>query len=219
MGFKVRFTQPVLDPDTPEYLSLIPAGRAVRLEPVYEDERALSVQLAALWSAAVPLQFTPHDRNPLPGPTQDRFYYLGPWQVLYDNLMAEGRGHLAWTSVCVAAQVDAGRWRGDRELERFVQAQIHRLGLNCGPLDGRVGERTKGVLQSMGLSPAELKTLARDLASRNRTLPSRDERTIGHLVLPQNFSVTSTGDVKVQRTVNGATLTVDGPGKVIVEVT
>lgn len=219
MGFKVRFSPKEIGTE-PRFRSLSPAGRAVSLEAVYEDGRDVSLRLAALWSAAIPLRFTPHTRDPLPDANQSSFYYLGPWQTLYDNLMSEGRGHLSWVSVCVAAQVDAGVWEGDRVLERFVQAQIHRLGLNCGPIDGRVGERTQGVLRSMGLQ-GSLGVVAEDLAKRptpSPVVPRVDDRKVGHLVLPGNHVVTTSGSVKSQKTSTGHTIFIDGPGRLIVEV-
>ena len=118
-------------------------GREIRLE---------SPDLRSLWSIAIPLGFTPWSRWPVPGELDDLFHFAGPWQQVVDRLLAEGRGELAWQSACCAASCDVGAWKGDRELERFVQAQLHRVGANPGSLDGVVGRRTVDALNSIGLS-------------------------------------------------------------------
>jgi hypothetical protein len=125
------------------------------------------VALASLWSVVVPLRFTPWDRNPVPSSTDHVFHFLGPWQTLYERLIASGRGEHAWVSTCIAAQCDVGAWKGDRELQRFVQAQLHRIGQNPGPLDGQIGARTVAAIHALGLkSLRDLALLAEELKSR-----------------------------------------------------
>lgn len=207
----------------PPTLSLRPAGREVRMRirlpthPGSEDARR-QTEVETLWSLAIPLGFVPWTRYPLPGHGDDLFHCLGPWQMLYDSLCGEGRGELAWPSVCAAAQVDVGRWEADRHLERFVQAQVHRLGIPVGPIDGIVTERLQEAIRALGLGGLALKDVARALAGMETPEPSQAERRIGHVIVPGNVVAMSHGRVAATRTRNGFALTIDGPGRVILDI-
>lgn len=205
-------------------LSLHPAGREVlfRFKKEGVDRQTA---LNAAWAHAVPLGFTPWQRYPKAGglysDTQIEivFHFLGPWHPIVDRMMAEGRGHLAWPSLCAAAQTDVGEWRGDAEVERFVQGQLHRLGYNCGPVDGKIGTRTARVLESMGLKQSSLAQVAAKLQQGTPDTPQKKTRCTGHVVVPGRQLVVSThGDVQAVRSDAGCTLMVDGPGRVVLDI-
>ena len=196
----------------PPALSLRPAGREVVLG--FDSEEGL----ATLWGAAIPCGFVPFDRYPVPGPTAGVFHFLGPWQRLFDSLLGEGRGEVAWESVCTAAQVDVGTWQGDRPIERYVQAQLHRLGFPCGPVDGVINDRTLSSMRALGLMGMTLTGVAETLEQRSPVQAPEGTRRFGYVVAPGAVSVVSTGGVATTRTPHGVTLTIDGPGRVVVDV-
>lgn len=204
----------------PPELSLWPAGREVRLRMTFANKReSPSEALALLWGLAVPLGFTPWLRYPVPGVGDDVFHYYGPWQTLADSLYGEGRGEWVWPSICAAAQIDVGAWEGDRVVERFVQAQLHRLGVVCGPIDGKIGPRTLNALASVGCKHMSLEAAADSLKTREPAPVSAEKRRFGHVLLPGNtLAVTTIGKISSTQTVNGAVLTVDGPGRVILDI-
>lgn len=211
----------------PPVASMIPAGREVLLRLHLIDyqgdehsKRQREVEL--LWGLAVPCGFTPWLRYPLSGIGDDVFHFMGPWQPLYDSLLGEGRGEIAWPSVCAAAQVDAGRWEGGKVLERFVQAQLHRVGVPCGPIDGEIGDRTLMALRALGL-PREgqrMDDVAKYLMALEPPTPSKTtERKHGFISVPDTRAMAvCSGKVALMRTPQGYTLTIDGPGRVILDV-
>ena len=145
----------------PPHLSMRPAGREVELKLELaefqgsEDAKACA-EIETLWGLAVPLGFTPWQRYPLVGAQQEVFHYLGPWAGVVDSLHGEGKGEAAWPSVCAAAQVAVGRWEGPRTDSLRIQAQLHRLGIPCGPVDGHINERTLSCLRALGLGGKEM---------------------------------------------------------------
>lgn len=202
-------------------LSLAPAGREIHLRfgRSNADEQAA---INAAWACAVPLGFTPHDRWPRVSPTSHIFYFLGPWQTVNDRLLSEGRGHLAWPSVCAAAQADVGVWKGDKALERFVQAQLHRIGRSIGAVDGTIGPRTLAGIESLGLKRPSLAQVAEHLRTAQPTpvkaVGQKAQR--GHLVVPgHTVRVQAFGSVQAQQQGDsGAVLAASGPGRLVVEV-
>lgn len=214
-GWRIRFVKP--DPLPYSERSLRPAGREVQF--IFEkDGKSQQESLYAAWGAAVPLGFTPKLRDPLMEPGYDTYHYFGPWQSLYGKLLAEGRGHLAWPSVCCAAQVDVGEWKGDKEESRFVQAQIHRIGRNCGPIDGVVGQRTAAAIETLSLPRGSLTLVAEHL--RVAKPPKKQETAQrGHLHLPERqLVIEGFGGVKAWPMDNGAGFEVSGPGRIVVDV-
>lgn len=200
-------------------------GREVQLtlkfndDPLADPETRVSRERAMLWTLAVPLGFVAWDRYPVDSSTASVFHYFGPWVHLYDHLISEGRGESVWPSMCAAAQLDVSTWGGNRPTERFVQAQLHRIGLNPGPVDGVIGPRTQAALQGAGLHGKSLKDVAGLLAKRESATLVRDERTVGHFVLPhREFHIEATGGLKTTRTPTGAAITADGPGRLIIDV-
>lgn len=208
----------------PEW-SMLPSGREVYLKLHFakdegpeesRDERAL----AMLWALAIPAGFTPWNRYPLPGVGDNVFHYLGPWQVLYDHLLSLGRGEEAWPSVAAACQTDVGTWEGPRGPERFLQAQLHRLGINVGPIDGIIGEVTTAGLQRAGLSNVPVSEAAEKLTKMQPPKPKDpDQQHIGHVVIPSHkFSIVCSGQVFSTKTATGAALTIKGAGRVVLDI-
>jgi len=201
----------------PESLSLRRSGREVTLT-LEVAGRASQESLEALWGLVIPLGFTPFDRYPLPSPTQGVFHFFGPWQRLYDSLLGEGRGEVAWKSVCAAAQVDVGTWGGGKTTERFVQAQLHRLGAPCGPVDGIIGPRTSSALRSLGLQGQPLTKAAVALGEIPESVSGKASRRWGYVVAPGVVRTIATGGVAAVQTAQGASLAIEGPGRLIVEI-
>jgi len=205
-------------PETrPHALSLASAGREVIL--TFEKAGATPEDaLAAAWGTAIPLGFTPKLRYPLVEPGYDVFHFMGPWQGIYNRLIAEGRGHLGWPSVCCAAQVDVGKWTGDKEEARFVQAQLHRMGRNIGPIDGVIGQRTAAAIESLNLPRGSLTLVADHLRTAEPTKKqAATER--GHLLIPGREVVVRGSDgVRAWPLPHGAGFEVSGPGTIVADV-
>lgn len=203
--------------------SLLSAGREVLIRLTHPDkdvhpQRALD----ALWGFAVPAGFTPRARYPLlSDPHASVFHYLGPWGPLYERVIAEGKGHLAWPSVCAAARVDVGAWEGANEEAVFVQAQLHRIGHNPGPVDGVIGERTLKVMRSLGLGRPSLAKVVEHLktALPPKAPPAVQRQAKGHITIPgRALQVQTYGGVVATRQTEGVSLKVTGPGRVVVDI-
>lgn len=221
VGWRLGFEVPTFDEEGlfPRELSLIPAGREVWLRAEHDEFKDPTHRVAVMWSLAIPLGFTPYNRYAVPGPHSMVFHWLGPWKTLMDRVLSEGRGHLAWPSVCCAAQVDVGVWEGDREMERFIQAQLHRIGQNVGGIDGVVGPRTARAFETMGLTGLPLEAVAQNLAARDTRHRVKGESTKGHLVVSgRQTSVAAYGGVRATVTETGAALDIEGPGRLVVDV-
>lgn len=220
-GWKVRLVGPTPGSCDGDPISLVPAGRQIHMF-LEQGDSSKQAALNALWGFAVPLGFTPECRYPLShNPSAHVFHYFGPWRALHDRLFAEGRGHLAWPSVCCAAQCAVGQWKGFQTLERTVQALLHCAGRNCGPIDGIIGPRTAAAIQSLGLGHlTSLEDLIHNLEQLepSQQVASNTHQT-GHIALPdRQMVVAATGAVKVVKTKQGAILTVDGPGRVVLDI-
>lgn len=209
--------------ECPPHMSMRNTGREVQLrvqilEPSGTVAERRQREVEVLWGLAVPCGFTPWLRYPLAGRGDDMFHFLGPWQTLYDSLLGEGRGEEAWPSLCVAAQVDVGRWEGDRQVERYVQAQLHRLGVACGAVDGIVGPRTTEALRGVGLTGVSFAEAAVKLAGMEPPRGQRAERRRGFISVDGSCVAVSSGKVALMRNPQGYTLSIDGPGRVILDV-
>ena len=206
----------------PAEQSLRPAGREVYLraeliEYVGPEEKRKDAEIAIMWALAVPLGFVPWSRYPVQGAQEEVFHFLGPWGSLGDFLQGEGRGEMVWPSICAAAQCSVLNWAGPRISERSVQTHLHRLGIHCGPVDGIVGERTLASLRALGLGGLTMAQALSSLRGMSSTpAPKEGERRTGHLSiggpLPEAFT---SGMVHTIRTQTGLSLTVDGPGRLI----
>jgi len=208
----------------PPALSMRMTGREVYLRvhitgTTLTETQLREAEVATLWGLAVPLGFTPWLRYPVPGAGDEVFHFLGPWRTLYDFLCGQGRGELAWPSLCAAAQVDVGNWEGPKRVERFVQAQLHRLGHHCGPVNGEIDENTAKALRALGLHGQTFEEMAQALLTLEAAPTTPQERRQGHVHLPgSDVSVVSYGQVAAIQTRQGIALTVDGPGKVIINI-
>ena len=215
--WRVRYHKPTLSFEGHRPESLRKAGREIQ----FSFERAGASRqegIHAAWGCAVPLGFTPHNRYPWGGPDADRFYYFGPWKVVNDHLLAEGRGHLAWPSVCCAAQADIGAWEGGQDIVRFVQAQLHRVGRNPGAVDGVLGPRTALAIESLNLDRGSLPQVAEHLRTAEPMKNLVDTRR-GHLMVPgHQLTIQGHGGVKAWPMRNGAGIQIDGPGRLVVDV-
>lgn len=216
---KLSYHVPEAEPGLTEQYSMAGTGREVGLV-LSSSDLSLEQELGLLWGLAVPLRFTPFSRYPLPGPRQAVFHYLGPWTLLYERLLAEGRGELAWPSVCVAAQCDVGVWKGDRGMERSVQAQLHRTGINCGPIDGIIGPRTASALTAARLTGMPFDKVEQELLTRPTGVLITNKKNVhGHLVIQNTeYSVATFGRITSTRVNNGTAFAIQGPGRIVVDV-
>ena len=202
------------------WMSMRPTGREVYLR-VLSTGMTPEHKLAVLWGLAVPLGFIPWSRYPVPGVTSHVFHYIGPWDTVGDFLHGEGRGDLAWPSMCCAAQVEVGTWEGTQFVERTVQTHLHRLGIHCGPVDGSIGPVTISAMKALGLGGMEISYVAEALAKMAVPMPpkSKEGRVRGHVVLGgYPMGAFTTGGVHTVKTRNGYALTVDGPGRLVLTV-
>ncbi len=201
----------------PAHLSMRPTGREVYLSLSGPDDPMQ--RLAVLWSIVVPLGFMPWDRYPLPSDTSHVFHYVGPWSTVGDFLHGEGRGDLAWPSMCCAAQIEVGTWSGNHTTERTIQTHLHRLGIHCGPVDGHMGPVTLSAMKALGLNGMESVRAAEALVNMSAPPAPKQERRQGHLVLGGvPMRAFTSGGVHTVETRNGYALSVDGPGRLIVMV-
>lgn len=205
-------------------LSMRPTGREVYLRAAVagsDDFGSRAAGIEALWAVAVPLGFVPWNRHPVPGPCDDVFHVPGPWSGLMEAHWAFGEGERAWASLCCAAQLDVGRWEGDRVEERTLQAHLHRVGQPCGPVDGVVGERVLAAARRTSLAGLPVAQAARAAADLPDTTPAHgnaQNRRVGTLDVPgDDVSATGHGGARVARTPRGYTVEVDGPGRVVVD--
>jgi hypothetical protein len=208
----------------PEW-SALPTGREVYLGvEIIDDELSkesrLERSLAMLWALAVPLGFTPYTRYPLPGPHMSVFHFMGPWDILMDHMLGAGRGEAAWPGFCGAAQADVGAWEGGKQTERFVQSHLHRLGYNCGAIDGIVGNSVLAALKAAGMSGKPLMDVAEALGKEGTRDTRKPRQPIeGSVELPDtDFSIVSYGQVRTTRTPKGALISVAGAGRIVVDV-
>lgn len=135
-----------------------------------------------------------------------------------DHHMSTGRGEHAWSSFCAAAQSDVGMWEGRERTERFIQAQLYRLGLGHGRVDGILGTLTRKAIKEAGMaSSSGLSALAERLAKAQATVPSREAEG-GQVFFEGKMKVQAWGEVEVKQVPRrGASFTVGGPGRVVLD--
>lgn len=208
--------------DTPIGTDLAPTGRELCFEMKHIDGFNTNTQdqINALWGLAIPLGFTPYNRYPLNDSLSFMFHYFGCWQPLMDRILAEGRGNHLWSSLVCACSVDIGLWKGDKTLPRLIQAQLHRVGFNCGVIDGVIGSRTLKCIQSLNLQGQELIDIANTLLSmERRDQPVSDKTTKGFISLPKRqFQVTAYGRVHTVKSNNGVAIESSGGGRLIIDI-
>lgn len=195
--------------------SMEPTGREVYISLL--DEKGEKLEPAALWGLVVPLGFIPWSRYPVPGPQDQIFHYFGIWSSVIDFLHGEGLGEYAWSSVCCAAQLDVGKWTGDRPLERAIQANLYRLGIPCGPIDGKITDRTLSALKALGLGGLPLSEVGSRISKMGDTEKKAKARprSKGLFTFQGKVEVFTSGGAKAIRTKVGHSVTTDGPGRVI----
>ena len=198
--------------------SLGSLGRELLMELVsskYTKEECVFL----LWGNAIPCGFTPLDRFPnLPTETSAVFQYYGKWQVLLDNHLKEGQGEYAFDSLLVATACEIGAWKGDRGIERYIQAQLHRLGHSVGQLDGIIKDREQEAFRSMGLQGISLEDIAKRLYHTKKSITPRKEGK-GYVVLPNiPHQVYSYGEVNTNRTANGVSISARGTGRIVIDL-
>lgn len=196
------------------------AGREVLItftrEHTHPQER-----LNALWALAIPLGFTPLSRYPILKGPSEVFHFFGEWRSVYDRLMAEGRGHLALPALTAAALSDVGLWGGERSEVFFIQAQLHRLGRNPGALDGVIGPRTIGAIESLSLDKVPTPLLPSKLASMETHKQSKGPIEKGVVALntsSRRLTVRGHGGVVVNQNTKGASFEVHSPCRIVVDI-
>ena len=196
------------------FASMLQTGREVRVKISSSKEDKEEALLSVLWSVLVPNGFVPWDRYPLPSSNSRVFHYFGGWANVGDSLQGEGRGEHSWYSMCVASQLEVGKWEGGRNTERGVQAALHRLGVPCGPIDGVVGNRTIRSLKALGLSSQTLDNSLKNLNQmQSEGTKKPNKKRFGRLFIEgEGMRVFSSGSVASQKTRNGYVLTSWGPG-------
>jgi hypothetical protein len=118
---------------------LAPAGREITIQLIkagLSDQQAMET----LWDYSQQFGFQMLDRFPV---VKDSYTLvcLGPWAAPYEQLQTVKSSKEAWEILVVAALSDVGRYRGEKPLEKFVQAQMLRLG-HLVDLDGNLKSET-----------------------------------------------------------------------------
>ena len=112
------------------------SGRAVDVTLPQDETRAAYV-------ADMLTIGSPHGWTPIPGEDW-HIERRGPWTNLA-SVRGSREGGLG-------ALLDVGGWRGPRWEWRAVQAQLWRIGIDAGPLDGQPGALTRQALKTLGIS-------------------------------------------------------------------
>lgn len=216
-GWKLDLCEPPIKTD------LYACGREVCFEIKHSegyDTKTID-QINALWGIAIPLGLVPYNRYPLDDSLSFMFHHFGCWKPLMDRILAEGRGHLMWSSVVCASLCDIGEWKGDRSLVRMLQAQLHRIGYNCGAIDGILGSRTLRCIQANNLQGLELVEIVKLLIEKHRREVNISNKTTkGFLSLPErDFQVTCYGGVHTVKSTNGVSIESSGVGgRLIIDI-
>lgn len=216
-GWKVDLCDPPIKTD------LYDCGREICFELKHSEgfETKSIDQINALWGIAIPLGLTPYNRYPLDDSLSFMFQHFGCWTPLMDRLLAEGRGNLMWSSIVCACLCDIGEWKGDKLLVRMIQSQLHRIGYNCGAIDGVLGSRTLRCIQANNLQGLELSEIVKILIEKHRREVKISKRTTkGFLSLPnRNFQVTCYGGINTVKSANGVAIESNSVGgRLIIDI-
>lgn len=126
------------------------AGRAVDLAHMLAAPESVprDKKLDWLWDIAIPIGWKPIIKSPREGQSEAwHFDFLGPWQVVRDRL--------DYGQTAMAGVLDHGGGVDlyARPWERWVQAQIHRVGpVDIGDIDGLFGSMTLAGIEELGLT-------------------------------------------------------------------
>lgn len=214
-GWLIDLCEPPIETD------LKACGRELcfEMKSTQDFETASQDQINALWGLAIPLGFTPYNRYPLDDSLSFMFHFFGVWQPLMDRILAEGRGHLMWSSLVCASLCDIGEWRGDKFLIRMIQTQLHRIGYNCGVIDGILGSRTLRCIQANNLQNIRLEEVAKLLCEKEKVKANSNNSTKGFISLPnREFQVTCYGRVHTVKNNSGVSIESSGGGRIILDI-
>lgn len=200
------------------------SGRELLIRYSSKNSLNLTVyeKICTVWSLAYPLGFLPYYRHPLPGEGSDLFHFFGTWQPIMERLYSEGSGEYAWSSMWYASMTDIGKIAHDGYLMFLIQGQLHRLGINCGPVNGVLTDRTKKSLQSLGLYGVTYENIAIELCSRDPST-NKIQNNKGYLYLStasidREIDINQTGDVGVVNDPNGIKFNIGtGSGRITVD--
>ena len=124
------------------------AGRAVDLAHMLAapEDVPRNEKLDWLWEAAIPLGWRPIIKSP--NESQSEAWHFDFWGEL-----AHVRDRLDYGQSAMVGVLDIGKGKGlyDRLWERWVQAQLHRIGPDVGDVDGYLGKLTKAGIEELGL--------------------------------------------------------------------
>ena len=200
-----------------------PSHKQFNPSSAFSTGREFSIEtgspIEVLWSAAIPLGFIPWNRYPIQDNNSHLFHYYGKWSPLVDFLHSEGRGELAWYNFCVASLLEINRWEGNKVTERKLQMHLHRLGIHCGPIDGVIGARTLNALKTLGLAQKKLSESVEIISQWENSKPEATSGSAGHIYLGgRNSTVFTAGQVHAINTGNGYTISIEGQGRIIIEI-
>ena len=124
------------------------AGRAVDLAHMLAapEDVPSGVKLDWLWALAIPLGWRPIIKDPREGQSE-------AWHFDFWGELAHIRDRLDYGQSAMAGVLDIGGGVGlySRLWERWVQAQLHRIGPDVGDIDGYLGKRTRAGMEELGL--------------------------------------------------------------------
>lgn len=102
-------------------------------------------QLDKFWEIAIPLGWTPIIKDASEGVSENwHFDFWGEWarvKKVYGYSVASMCGHL-----------DLGIGVYGDDLDKLLQAQLHRAGVDVGPIDGAIGPKTKTGAKYVGIN-------------------------------------------------------------------
>ena len=125
------------------------AGRAVDVAHMLAapDDVPRKEKLDWLWDIAIPIGWRPIIKSPREGQSEAwHFDFMGPWSIVRDRL--------DYGQTAMAGVLDSGGGKGlyARPWERWVQAQIHRVGaVDIGDIDGHLGKMTLVGIKALDL--------------------------------------------------------------------
>jgi D-alanyl-D-alanine dipeptidase len=100
-----------------------------------------------LWERAKPLGWRPVIKTADEGKSEAwHFDFMGEWAPVFDRI-----GYNE-TAMCGVLDLGLGADVFSRAEERWIQAQLHRIGQDVGTVDGYLGANTKSGLAAIGLS-------------------------------------------------------------------
>ena len=96
---------------------------------------------------------------------------------------------------------------------------LHRLGIHCGPIDGVIGARTLNALKTLGLARKSLSESVGIVSQWENPKQEPTSGNAGHIYLGgRNSTVFTAGQVHAINTGNGYTISIEGQGRIIIEI-